>query len=162
MMSANSAHFGTDFKATRTSVVVSSEILSEIEAHASDTYPEECCGLLLGKFEKDSKLKVADRSKRMENVFLKEERFHRYTIDPKEFLTAESEAEKTGLEIVGIYHSHPNAPAKPSEFDTKHAWPTLSYVVVSVRDSRPEQMRSWVLKDDRSEFEPEELMEIKK
>ncbi len=85
----------------------------------------------------------------MENVFLKEERYHRYSIDPKEFLIVESAGEARGLEVVGIYHSHPNAPAKPSQFDTARAWPNLSYVVMEVRDARPVETRSGVLRDDR-------------
>jgi proteasome lid subunit RPN8/RPN11 len=156
-MSADSAHFATDFKPEGTKVKVPVQILSDMQAHASSTYPEECCGLMLGTFENGIMEKIVRKSIRMDNVFVKEERFHRYTIDPKEFLLAESDAEKQGLEIVGIYHSHPNAPAKPSEFDTRHAWPTMSYVVMSVRNAQTEDTKSWVLKDDRTGFVSEEL-----
>lgn len=156
-MGADSAHFASDINAGRTEVVLTDNIIFEIQAHASSTYPEECCGLLIGAFEGGSRTKRVVESKRMENVFQKEERYHRYTIDPKEFLMAETESESRGLEIVGIYHSHPNAPAKPSKFDREHAWPTLSYVVMEVRDSKPVEIKSWVLRDDRSEFEPEGL-----
>jgi len=94
----------------------------------------------------------------MSNAFQKEERYHRYSVDPKEYLKAENEAESKGLEVVGIYHSHPEAPAKPSQFDMIHAWPTLSYVVISVKKEIPVEAKSWILKSDRSEFIQEELV----
>ena len=143
-MGADSAHFSTDFNALGTKVAFNDSIMAEMHAHASSTYPEECCGLLLGNFEEDSKVKRVAEARPIGNVFRKEERYHRYTIDPKEFLTVESEAETKGFEVVGIYHSHPNAPARPSQFDREHAWPTLSYVVIEVRNSEPEDTRSWV------------------
>lgn len=158
-MSANSAHFTTDFKQAK--LIVPERVFLEMRSQATSAYPEEGCGLIFGIFENNSQLKVAKESRRMDNVFLKEERFHRYTIDPKQLLLAESEAEGMGQEIVGIYHSHPNAPARPSEFDMKYAWPTLSYVITSVKDSGPDETKSWVLKDDRSGFVEEEL-EIEK
>jgi|SRR5579872_4918925 len=153
-MGADSARSGTDFNPT-TELNISEDILVDMHAHASSTYPEECCGLLLGKVRGPTK--TATESRRMGNVFVKEERYHRYTIDPKEFLNAESDAEARGLEVVGIYHSHPNAPAKPSRFDTDYGWPTLSYVVIEERDARPVETNSWILKDDRSEFVQEKL-----
>jgi len=156
-MSANSAHFASDFKPEGTRVKIPTRILSDMQTHASSTYPEECCGLMLGTFENGTTEKIVVKSRRMDSVFVKEERFHRYTIDPREFLLAESDAERQGLEVVGIYHSHPNAPAKPSEFDTRHAWPTMSYVVMSIRDSQIEDTKSWILKDDRTGFVSEEL-----
>ena len=156
-MDADSAHSGTAFNSKDLGLILTEKILSEMLAHASSTYPEECCGLLLGGFENEAKVKRVQESKRMENVFQKEERYHRYTIDPKEFLAAETNAESRGLEVVGIYHSHPNAPARPSLFDRDRAWPTLAYVVIEVRDSKPVATRSWVLKPDRSDFEEEKL-----
>lgn len=158
MMGAESARFTTDFKGGKTKVILPAEIVSDMHAHGSSTYPEECCGLLLGEFKDGVSAKVILESRRMENVFVKEERYHRYTIDPKEFIKVESEAESRGLEVAGVYHSHPNAPAKPSQFDASHAWPTLSYVVIEVRDARPVDMRSWVFQGDRSEFVQEEII----
>ena len=157
-MGANSAHFGTDIKPSDEMVILTEEIISQMHTHASSTYPEECCGLLLGNFENQSKTKRVIEARRMSNVFPKEERYHRYTIDPKEFLVAEEDAESRGLEVVGIYHSHPNAPARPSKFDTDFAWPTLSYVIMEVANSKLVETRSWLLKEDRSEFAPEALI----
>jgi len=156
-MSADSAHSTTDFKA-RTKVILSAEIVLSMHAHASFTYPEECCGLLLGEFKDGVSTKVILESRRMENVFVKEERYHRYTIDPSEFLKVESEAQSRGLEVAGVYHSHPDAPAKPSQFDANHAWPTLSYVVIEVRAAQPVDTKSWVFQGDRSEFIQEEII----
>ena len=137
-------------------IVVNQQMLDEMHAHAASTYPEECCGLMLGLL--DGGIKRVVDLRRMKNAFEPSERYHRYTIDPREFLTAEGEAEKKGEEIVGIYHSHPNAPAKPSLFDQDHAWPTLSYIVMEVRQRKVAQTASWVLKEDRSEFLPEEMV----
>jgi proteasome lid subunit RPN8/RPN11 len=155
-LSADFAHSGIDFKAD-TRVSLPERILSEIRSHVAHVFPEECCGLLIGNFEEGVSTKTVMDSRRMQNVFAKEERYHRFTIDPKEFLKAENEAESRGLEIVGIYHSHPNAPARPSQFDIAHAWPTLSYVVVEARDSKAMDTRSWVLKEDRTDFVEEKI-----
>jgi len=93
----------------------------------------------------------------MENVFEKEERYRRYTIDPIKYMDAENEAAVSNEEIIGIYHSHPNAEARPSHFDLNFAWPLLSYVVVEVRDSKPAATKSWILKEDRSDFLLEDM-----
>ena len=66
---------------------------------------------------------------------------------------AEREAEERGLELVGIYHSHPDAPAVPSEYDREHAWPNSAYVIVSVEDGRAGGLRAWLLTEDRSRFD---------
>jgi proteasome lid subunit RPN8/RPN11 len=157
-MNADSALSGSKFNSNETKITLSPSSLSAMEAHAVSTYPEECCGLLLGAFENGQKSKKIQEPKPMSNVFEKKERYHRFTIDPKDFMKAETDAESRGLEIVGIYHSHPNAPAKPSEFDRAHAWPSLSYLVMEVRDKKVMETKSWILKDDRSEFVPEEIV----
>ncbi|MDA4130319.1 MAG: M67 family metallopeptidase [Thaumarchaeota archaeon] len=157
-MNAESAHSGTEFNPARTKVVLHPQTTSLMESHAASSYPEECCGLLLGSYEDNSRIKRVNEAKRMSNIFQKEERYHRYTIDPKEYLKVENEAESMGFEVVGIYHSHPEAPAKPSQFDMVYAWPTLSYVVISVKNKVPAEAKSWILKNDRSEFIQEELM----
>ena len=74
-----------------------------------------------------------------------------------DFRSAEREAANVGLEVVGWYHSHPDHPARPSEFDREHAWPWYSYVIVSVAAGQPEDMTSWLLADDRTHFLPEEI-----
>jgi proteasome lid subunit RPN8/RPN11 len=143
-----------------TKVIIGKSIVDSIYSHASSSFPEECCGLLLGAFEEGVSVKKVYSSMQMDNVFEEKERYHRYTIDPKKFLTAEIEAQKRGEEVVGIYHSHPNAPARPSQYDQNHAWPTLSYIVVEVREAKPLNVASWILKGDRSEFIREEIQVI--
>ncbi len=133
-------------------ISLNQKMMLAMKGHAASTYPEECCGLLIGKFEENSTCKLVNSCKRMQNAFQEKERYHRYTIDPTLFIQAENEAASLSEEIVGIYHSHPDAPAKPSIFDLKHAWPTFSYVVIEVRKTKTVDTQSWVLKDDRSEF----------
>jgi len=159
-MSVDSAHSGTEFNPQSTQLILPETILSLMLSHATTTYPEECCGLLLGVFQEGQKAKRVEEGKPMSNVFQKEERYHRFTIDPKEFMEADIGAEARGLEIVGIFHSHPNAPAKPSQYDVSHAWPSLSYVVIEIRNGKPVETRSWVLKDDRTEFVQEKVTMI--
>jgi proteasome lid subunit RPN8/RPN11 len=82
---------------------------------------------------------------------------NRYLIEPDAFRRASAELERAGLEVVGVYHSHPDHPARPSEFDREHAWPRLSYVIVQVTAGRAEDAASWVLADDRTAFRRESL-----
>jgi proteasome lid subunit RPN8/RPN11 len=141
----------------RTRIVLDRKMLEEIYSHAVYTYPEECCGLMIGYFEQDSTVKRVRELKRMNNEFAREERYHRYTIDPKEYLITEESASRNGEEIVGVYHSHPNSPSKPSIFDRDHAWPSLSYLVVEVREGKAITSNSWIIAEDRKDFIQEEI-----
>ena len=140
-----------------TTIILDQRVILEMHSHASSTFPEECCGLLLGKFEDDSNRKLVRGSKRMDNVFEKEERYHRYAIDPMDYMDVENEAVAMNEEIVGIYHSHPNAAARPSLFDLNFAWPSLSYVVVEVREAKPVTTKSWILNEGRTDFILEDM-----
>jgi proteasome lid subunit RPN8/RPN11 len=124
-----------------------------IEAHAQETFPEECCGFLLGPATEPRK--VADL-RRATNV-VEANRERRYVIDPREILAAEKEVAGTGREILGFYHSHPNHPAEPSEFDRSHAWPWYSYVILSIVDRKPADLRAWLLDGESSVFAPDTL-----
>lgn len=84
-------------------------------------------------------------------------RERRYVIDPLEILRVEKDLSGTGRDVLGYYHSHPNHPAEPSEFDRGHAWPWYTYVILSIVDRRPADLRAWVLDDDSSTFRPEPL-----
>jgi proteasome lid subunit RPN8/RPN11 len=123
-----------------------------IRRHGEETYPHECCGFLLGRSGAGGR-EVA-RLLRADNERGDSPR-NRYFISPEAYLAAELEAEKEGREILGVYHSHPDHEARPSEFDRTHAFPGLSYVIVSVREGKAEEVRSWVLAADRSRFDPE-------
>ena len=123
--------------------------------HAMQTYPEECCGVLLGT-DNDTTRHVCDvleiRNTKDEN------RTRRYLITPEAYKHAEEYAAKEGVQILGLYHSHPDHPAQPSQFDLDHALPWFSYVIVSVEKGIPAVTRSWLLRDDRSAFDEEELV----
>jgi proteasome lid subunit RPN8/RPN11 len=74
---------------------------------------------------------------------------------------AERAAKAQGLEVIGWYHSHPDHPARPSDFDRDHAWPWYSYIIVSVHEGVPKDMTSWRLKDDRSGYFEEKILPLK-
>ncbi len=124
-------------------------------AHGEQTYPYECCGMLLGRMY--DKIKVVEAVKPLENAST-DSKEHRFLIPPHEVLQGEREAHRHGLEIVGFYHSHPDAMTSPSDYDLENAWPWLSYVIVSVIQGRAAEFRSWTLRDDRSRFDPQEIL----
>ena len=80
----------------------------------------------------------------------------RFLVSPEDYRQSEAYARRTGADLVGFYHSHPDHPAEPSQYDLDHAWPNLSYVIVSVRAGTPGDVRSWRLREDRSAFEEEQ------
>jgi len=133
------------------------EHLNIIRHHAQETYPEECCGLLLGKisdgetelvevwptandYQAETAALFTD-----ENLTTKE---RRYIIDPKEMLRSQKQGRDRGLNIIGIYHSHPDHPAIPSECDRQSAWPEYLYIIVSVPKGCPTDIYCWSLDQD--------------
>ncbi len=139
------------------SLTISQTLLKEIREHGQKAYPHECCGLVLGKANHSTKAATGLKpvSNRREDTPQ-----NRYLIAPEDWLAAERETRKEGLDIIGVYHSHPDHPSRPSEFDREHAFPWYSYLIVSVAGGKAAELRSWVMKDDRSEFVPEELVSI--
>ena len=139
-----------------TSLMLSHAALHKIKLHAMRTYPEECCGVLFGDADGSSK-KVCDvleiRNAKEEN------RGRRFLITAAEYRWAEERAAKKGVSLLGFYHSHPDHPAEPSQFDLDHAMPWCSYLIAAVRDGNPAAVRSWILREDRSAFD-EEILEI--
>jgi proteasome lid subunit RPN8/RPN11 len=145
--------------------------LESIRAHGSRDYPSECCGILLGKAEGDEKVvaEVArlanlrhDPARAQELLPVddlgRETEKNRFLIDPLDQLRAEKDARKRGLEVLGYYHSHPDHPARPSNYDRDHAWPWYSYVIIAVERGVPKELTSWVLAEDRSAFGAESLV----
>ncbi len=135
-------------------LLLTHKIDQDIRDHGAKDYPHECCGAMLGA-ETDAGREVTalfplinrrDDSPR-----------NRFSITPEDFRQAEREAADRGLDLIGWYHSHPDHPARPSEFDREHAWPWYSYVIVSVALGKPQDMTSWLLEDDRSKFQREEV-----
>jgi proteasome lid subunit RPN8/RPN11 len=126
----------------------------EIAAHGEETYPHECCGFLLGREEEGEK--VVREVRRAANA-RDDSPQNRYLIPPLETLKAEKEARQAGLQILGFYHSHPDVPARPSQFDRDHAWPEYSYLIVSVRAGAAAELLAWVVPEETEPFAPEEL-----
>jgi proteasome lid subunit RPN8/RPN11 len=126
-----------------------------IARHAEADHPEECCGLLLGNF--DEGRKVVRELLPISNAREAEARRNRFLIGPLEMLRGERHARSLGLDIVGIYHSHPDVAPVPSQFDLDHAWPIYSYVIVTVSAAGAGEMRSWELREDRSGFDAEAI-----
>jgi proteasome lid subunit RPN8/RPN11 len=121
-----------------------------IRAHGAETYPNECCGALIGR---DG---VATATFALPNTTEEGPR-RRFMVRPDDYRSAEKRASELGGELLGFYHSHPDHPARPSQYDLDHAWPFFSYVIVSVRAGVPEDMTSWRLREDRSAFDQENL-----
>ena len=134
--------------------------LNEIRAHGEADYPYECCGLLIGRFESDGRKTVIE-TYAISNAREEEAKRNRFLIRPEELMRGERHARERGLDVVGFYHSHPDHPARPSQYDLEHAWPTYSYIIVSVREGRAEDLFSWEMEADRSRFNSEEILEGK-
>jgi cysteine synthase B len=136
-----------------TRLVVSRATLDEVRAHGMRTFPEECCGALIGPAPgRVSEAFALDNTTTLE-------RKRRFLVGPAEYRAAEARADGAGAHLLGFYHSHPDHPAVPSAFDLEHALPNLSYVIVSVRDGVPAEARAWRLRPDRSAFD-EEFLEV--
>jgi proteasome lid subunit RPN8/RPN11 len=147
------------------SLWISGQIAEKIRAHGAETYPHECCGALLGR-DSNAVLKndrgdgSLDGAREILGLFPLINRRddsprNRFSLTPADVMAAEKAASAQGLEVVGWYHSHPDHPARPSEYDRDHAWPWYSYIIVSVQNGAPQDMTSWRLNDDRAEFSPE-------
>jgi proteasome lid subunit RPN8/RPN11 len=132
-------------------VILRSEQLSEISRHGEATYPEECCGILLGR-ETDG-VRSIERLMSIDNQWDSVDRGERFLISSRDVLLAEREARRTGLDVLGFYHSHPDSPARPSEFDREHAWPWYTYLIISIEAGHAGQLNGWQLRDDRSGYE---------
>jgi proteasome lid subunit RPN8/RPN11 len=130
------------------------ELAREIRAHSVETYPHECCGAILGRESEDARevLRLMPLANRRDDSPR-----NRFEVTPDDVRLAEKTARDQKLELIGWYHSHPDAPARPSEFDREHAWPWYSYIIVSVQSGQPRDMNSWRLRDDRSAYDSEAI-----
>jgi proteasome lid subunit RPN8/RPN11 len=135
-------------------IALSPELRRQIESHGTEAYPDECCGALLGR-PRDGGARI-ERVERLPNS-RGDERRRRYRIDAREYRRVETLAEAEGLELLGFYHSHPDHPATPSEFDREHALPSFHYLVLSVDSKGSGELGSWILSEDRGAFAQEEL-----
>ena len=171
-------------------LILSADQIATIKSHAEQTYPEECCGLLLGTLKSDSGVpnKVVKQLVALKNQWTPESvaahepatdgsaqsKRRRYWIDPKDMLRSQKQAREQGLSIIGIYHSHPDHVAAPSECDRALAWPEYAYVIVSVAGAiadssaqtaaqtsgaKATDVQNWTL-DSEHQFQPEPIRVI--
>lgn len=130
-------------------ILLTAKLAKDMQQHGIASYPHECCGFMLGKRAGDD-IHVAEilaaENQRTDSLH------NRYAISPKEYLQAEKLADSRGLELVGFYHSHPDHPAIPSQFDLDHAWPNLIYAIAAIRQGRAEAFKAYTLTDDRNAF----------
>ena len=150
---------------------ISADLAAKIGEHGVETYPYECCGALLGRDpsfteQDDSDAKDHGASREILALFPLVNRRddsprNRFSVTGEDVREAEKSANAQGLEVIGWYHSHPDHPARPSEYDHDHAWPWYSYIIVSVRAGVAKEMTSWRLKDDRSGFLEEKIDAVK-
>ena len=139
-------------------IEIGKQDLEKIKSHGKADYPHECCGFLLGEVNGDTK--TVHRCEPVQNSRENENRHNRYFIRPEDYIRVEQIARNEKLEIIGFYHSHPDAEARPSQYDLDHSWPFYSYIIVSIKNKKAENLTSWQLKDDRTEFINESLVEI--
>lgn len=137
-------------------VFIAGKILDQIHKNGEAVYPEEGAGLLLGK-ESDGK-RVVEGILQFANAREDQARHNRYLITAQDIIAGEKEAESQGLDVVGVFHSHPDHPNQPSDFDREWAMPWYSYVITSVADGKAAGSRSWRLQDDRKAFQEEEII----
>ena len=135
-------------------IAIPEPLLEEIRAHGRETYPEECCGGLLGRRGEPARV---SRVERIDNV-RDENRARRYEVSPQDYLRLERLAAENGAELLGFYHSHPDHPAVPSAYDRDHAFPFFHYLVCAVASGRPGEITAWILSEDRGEFDREDIV----
>jgi proteasome lid subunit RPN8/RPN11 len=140
---------------------ISRELAEKIRQHGVQAYPHECCGALLGR-----DVSVSEQSSReILDLFPLINRRddsprNRFSVAPLDVIDADRAAQSRGLDVVGWYHSHPDHPARPSEYDREHAWPWYSYIIVSVYSGVSQDMTSWRLHDERDTY-TQEVVEIR-
>jgi len=134
---------------------LSAEEEKSIRAAGEKAYPNECCGVMIGEIDKDG-VKTVKRVQAIENSWEDGEQYHRFLITPEDIMRAEQTARSMKLDVVGFYHSHPDCEAVPSEYDKNHALPFYSYVIVSVKQGKSDELTSSELTLNRAEFLREE------
>lgn len=131
-------------------VYITRPLQQQIFSHLEATWPNEGGGFLLGESRAQG-LRISE-SIAIENVFEAAEQHHRYAMTPRDWMRLEDEADARSLTLLGYYHSHPDSPAIPSEYDRVHALPNFVYLITRVQDGASQEMRAWWLQPDRSAF----------
>ena len=131
---------------------ISRALLDQIHRHLESGYPNEVCGVMLGNGGIITEIVSADNQRT-------DSARNRYLIDPLAYMKIEKDADRRNIQVFGIYHSHPDVAARPSETDRQAGFPNLSYLIASVVKGKAVESRSWRLRDDYSQFD-EESVEI--
>jgi proteasome lid subunit RPN8/RPN11 len=130
----------------------------QIEADGVAAFPNECCGIIYGRDTAGQR--IVEALEPMVNAFEEGEQYHRFSISGEQLLAAEkkcSSGSNGGKVVLGFYHSHPDHPARPSEYDRSHAWPFYSYVIVAIHQKKPQDMTCWVLDEATEQFVKQEI-----
>jgi proteasome lid subunit RPN8/RPN11 len=127
-------------------LTIAASVDEAIRRHGEETFPHECCGALVGRDDRVTDVVALPNT-------TEEGPRRRFLVRPSDYREAERRASELGGELLGFYHSHPDHPARPSQYDLDHAWPTFAYIIVSVMAGAAGDMTVWYLKDDRSSFE---------
>ena len=133
------------------SLAISKDLLNQIHAHGEAAYPEEGAGFLIGEEGRVESILP------LENAREDGARHNRFLISPEDYLQAELTADRLGLSLIGVFHSHPDHPNRPSEYDREWAQPFFSYIITTVNVGKATESRSWRLLEDRSKFAEEEI-----
>ena len=142
-------------------IVLKPDHARQIEEEGAQTYPNECCGIMIGRDMSDGTCvrRIVERLEPMQNVFDAEQQRRRFAVDPLALIRADKAAGAEGMVVLGFYHSHPDHPARPSEYDREHAWPFYSYLIVSIAQGKAVDMTSWVLEDESRTFLRQDIVE---
>jgi proteasome lid subunit RPN8/RPN11 len=132
-------------------LLIPKELIDQIHAHGEKAYPEEGAGFLIGNNSKVENILPLDNA-REDGA-----RHNRFLITPEDYLHAELTADKLGLSLIGVFHSHPDHPNRPSEYDREWAQPFFSYIITTIDQGKATESRSWRLLEDRSKFDEEEI-----
>ena len=127
-------------------LTVTAGVDQSIRRHGQETYPHECCGALVGRAGHVTEIVALPNT-------TEEGPRRRFLVRPSDYREAERRAGEIGGVLLGFYHSHPDHPARPSQYDLDHAWPTFAYVIVAVAAGTAGDMTVWYLKEDRSNFQ---------
>ena len=132
-------------------LILSKDLVEQINAHVEDAYPGEGAGFLLGG---DGEVKEIFA---LPNAREEESRHNRFLLTPEDYLKAEMKAMELGVDLIGVFHSHPDCPNVPSEYDREWAQPFFSYIITRVDEGKAVNHRSWRLVEDRSKYDEEEI-----
>ena len=140
-------------------LMLSRALRKQIEDEGVAAYPNECCGILIGSAGQAGRERTVDRIVAMANAFDPQERYHRFSIDPLLLAGAEESAAAEGRAVIGFYHSHPDHPARPSEYDRTHVppWNFYSHIIVAIEKKQPAAMTCWVFNEETEQFDEQQI-----